>query len=115
MYHASIQTVSEVPYVTDTASEGFQFTVPLTKTNLNGIRIDGQPSLCLKIETNQKQQSGYFNLISDSCVSVNARYHGEHNVINQIAVRAVDNMGRCKNISVDLEGCSTSVDGVPLS
>ena len=68
----------------------------------------------------------YFNLISDSCVSVNAHYverirqitvtESERlNIINQIGVRAVDNMGNCINMAVNVVGCAASVNGVSRS
>ena len=71
----------------------------------------------------------YFNLISDSCVSVNAHYverirqitvngvteSETLNIINQIGVRAVDNMGNCINIAVNVVGCAASVNGVSRS
>ena len=68
----------------------------------------------------------YFNLISDSCVSVNAHYVQRMqqitvngvtesealNVIDQIGIRAVDNMGTCVNIAVNVLGCAASVNGM---
>ena len=64
------------------------------------------------------------NLVSDTCVSVNARYGPmnnpeEGNIINSIGVRAAglsDNS--CHNIQVDLDGCSATVtrpDGSSVS
>ena len=110
-------TGPEVPFVNDTIVGDPLLTVPLTNLNLNGIdlKIEGQPSLCFEIHGEANQ---YFNLVTDNCVSVNARYHALNenwNVINQIGVRAVDDEGQCRNIAVDLEGCSASVDGVPLT
>ena len=57
-----------------------------------------------------------FNLVSDTCVSVNARYSPmnnpeEGNIISSIGVRAkglADNL--CHNIQVDLDGCSATID-----
>jgi hypothetical protein len=37
------------------------------------------------------------------------------NIIDAVHVRAVDNGGTCRNISVSLSGCSASVDGVSIS
>ena len=56
------------------------------------------------------------NLVSDTCVNVNARYGPmnnpeEGNIINAIGVRAKglsDNS--CHNIRVDLDGCSANID-----
>ena len=60
-----------------------------------------------------------FNLVSDGCVSVNAHYTQIRptefqNIIDAVYVRAVDNAGTCRNISVSLSGCSASVDGVSI-
>lgn len=51
-----------------------------------------------------------FNLISDCCVSVNAHFVaiGDLNVIGAIGIRAEDEDGDCRNIQVDLNGCSLS-------
>ena len=56
------------------------------------------------------------NLVSDTCVSVNARYSPmavaeQGNIISSIGVRAkglADNS--CHNIQVDLAGCSATID-----
>ena len=59
----------------------------------------------------------YFNLISDRCVSVNAHFItvGPFNVINQVAVRAVDDGNTCRNILVDAENaCSAAMDGASI-
>nr|CAI68017.1 LPS-binding protein [Suberites domuncula] len=107
----------DVPYVNDTVIGDPLFTVPLTNANFSEIdmNIEGQPSLCFEIHGEANQ---YFNLVTDNCVSVNARYSALTdflNVINRIGVRAVDDMGQCRNVSVDLEGCSASVDGAVLT
>ena len=57
----------------------------------------------------------YFNLISDECLSVNAHYVGRDgalNVLDKIGIRAVNRNGRCLNISVNLDGCTATVNGV---
>lgn len=59
-----------------------------------------------------------FNLVTDECVTVNAHYTdltNYLNVIDQIGVRAVDDNGMCRNIQVDVDGCSASVDGAALA
>ena len=68
-------------------------------------------SLCFEIHGDHDK---YFNLVSDSCTSVNVHYTEivEYlNIVDSVAVRAVDDAGQCRNIAVDLDGCSTSVDG----
>jgi len=55
----------------------------------------------------------HYNLISDKCISVNGHHVSAglcYNVIGSIAVRAVDETGQCRNISVSAEGCSASID-----
>ena len=60
----------------------------------------------------------YFNFISDSCVSVNAHYAERMltsdpkplHVMEEIAIRAVNNVKQCINILIDRTNCTTSVD-----
>ena len=62
----------------------------------------------------------WFNLVSDECISVNARYttfleSGFLNVVDEIAIRAVDDSSRCREIQISLEGeCAVTLDGMPL-
>ena len=69
-------------------------------------------SLCYEIHGADDE---YFNLVTDECASVNAHYGRvtEYlNVVDEIAIRAVDNVNECRNIAVNLEGnCSVQVDG----
>ena len=77
--------------------------------------------LCYEIRGAADQ---FFNFISDECVSVNAHYT-EHSplpgetrvlhVINQIAIRTVDNSNNCIDILVDRNGCAASVDSETLT
>ena len=75
----------------------------------------GQPGqkLCYEVHG---QPNTHFNLVSDTCVSVNALYagvttvDGPLNIISAIGIRAEDNAGNCQNIRVDLdEECGVSV------
>lgn len=57
-----------------------------------------------------------FNLISDSCVSVNALYSTRSNtseaIVSEIGILSKDSDGHCQNITVDLmKGCAISVNG----
>ena len=57
-----------------------------------------------------------FNLLSDTCVSVNAQYRAMDdptagNVVNRIGITAVDQDGTCRRIEASLEGCLATVDG----
>ena len=59
----------------------------------------------------------YFNLVSDICTSVNAHYMNVSvfNVIDRIAIRAVDEGGACREVLLNVEGmCSVSVDGTSV-
>ena len=90
-------------------------TVPILTGQTNGDQV---PSLCYEVHGKAEQ---YFNLISDTCTSVNAFYQKAENlsdnidlnVVTKIGVRAVggDN-STCKNIEVSLESCTVTVDGV---
>ena len=112
--HIIFPAVPEVPHVNDTVVGDPLLTVPLPSIQDLGIGIDSA-SLCFEIHG---ERDKYFNLVTDKCVSVNAHYFTVTdylNGINIIAVRAVNNNGQCKNISVNLQGCSASVDGVVLT
>ena len=59
----------------------------------------------------------WFNMITDKCASINARYSSASqylNIIDRIAVRAMDNSSTCVNIEVKVQNCSAAVDGVAL-
>lgn len=83
------------------------FTVPLPNSQ----------HLCYEIRGAAEE---YFNFISDSCVSVNAHYtertlageNKELHVIDEIAIRAVDNAGDCIDILVDRNGCTASINRI---
>ena len=73
-------------------------------------------SLCYKVHG---QANGFFNLISDNCVTVNTHYarvninspNIDMNVVDVVGVRGVSNNGTCVNIKVSLQGCRATVDG----
>ena len=61
-----------------------------------------------------------FNLVSDTCTLVNAHYTQpipelDINVIDVVTVRAQDTAGVCRDIRMQLTGCSVSVDGTPVN
>ncbi len=90
-------------------------TVPLA-VSAEGLALLGtdEVSLCYEIHGVADQ---YFNLVTDECTSVNARYvaaSASLNVISTVGVRAVGDDGQCRNIRVDVEGCTASVDGAAL-
>ena len=103
-----------VTIVNDTVIADPLLTVPIRIMNPDTIGLDHTPFLCYEM---QGRGNTYFNLISDSCVSVNAHYItvGPFNVINQIAVRAVDNSDTCRNILVDADNeCYAEMDGASI-
>ena len=69
-------------------------------------------NLCFEIHG---KKNTHFNLVSDTCVNINALYSGitipegrDTNVISSIGIRAEDNNGDCRSIRVDIEACSVS-------
>ena len=78
--------------------------------NLNTDRL----SLCYEIHG---RAGANFNFVTDECVTVSAHYTNltsNLNIIDQIGVRAVDNNGTCRNIQVNVGGCSAFVNELPL-
>lgn len=92
-------------------------TVPIlvSKQQLQSIPAE-QLFLCYEVHGTKNK---WFNLISDKCASVNAHYTGLGpwlNVIDKIAVRAIDGRQQCVNISVSIENnCSAVVNGEELT
>ena len=73
-------------------------------------------NLCYEIHG---EADATFNLVSDSCVSVNAHYRQLQpnepiNTTDAVYVRAVDKGGRCRNITVSVDDCSVSMDGARI-
>ena len=80
----------------------------------SGIGLDSV-SLCYELHG---QSDEWFNLVTDECTSVNAHYIGAPsglNVIDQIAIRAVDGVRICREILVQRDGCTVELDGTPLN
>ena len=102
--------------VNDTIIEGPLFTVPIHINKEDQIMIGSdRVSLCYKIHGSP---SRWFNLVTDECTSVNAYYTnatGFINIIKRVAIRAADNANRCRDIVVNRDGCSTTLDGVTVN
>ncbi len=101
--------------VNDSAIGDPLMTVPIrvSQEDLAALGTD-QISLCYEIHGAADQ---YFNLVTDECISVNAHYAAASsslNVISRVGVRAVGDDGQCRNILVDVDECSASVDGATL-
>ena len=74
-------------------------------------------SLCYEIHGSA---NGFFNLVSDQCVSITAEYRQSVidrslNFIGKIGVLAVDNDGDCQHIIVDGNGCAASVGSTEVT
>ena len=106
--------------VNDTVSGDPLFSVPLNvpdKTLIINVGENDPINLCFEVHGDD---GGLFNLVSDACVSVNARYarvlpNEDINIVDAIYVRATDANGTCRNIEVSLDQCSASIDNVPVT
>ena len=70
--------------------------------------------LCYEVHGKSDQ---WFNLITDDCISVNMHYaslSAELNIMDAVAVRAVDGADMCINIRVDAAECSAMVGSINL-
>ena len=84
-----------------------QFTVSLP---------DGSASMCYEIHGGEEK---YFNLISDTCTSVNARFSAMQampdvnrmRVIGMYAATSATPNGNCAEIEININNCSASLDG----
>ena len=99
--------------VNDTLTGDPLMTVPISIEN------DVITSLCYEVHG---EADKFFNLISDTCVSVNSHYakaaiDNENitlNIVDSIGVLAYD-QGICVNIGVSLKNCQASVNGANVS
>ena len=90
-------------------------TVPLPTQSLESVNGVDESSLCYEIHG---RPDAWFNMVSDGCVSVNAHYTrlNEYlNIVDKIAIRAVNRARVCVNMLIELQGCVVSVDGVALA
>ena len=95
------------------------FKVPI---HIDQTLIDQNPALaeaCLCYEVHGRDNST-FNLLSDRCTSVNARFLAmanptAGNFISAIGVTAIDQNGLCHEIETSIDQCSVTVDGTPLA
>ena len=74
----------------------------------------GNEFMCYEVHG---QAGNYFNLISDTCTSVNALFTAlteRLNRMSEIGIYTVDSANQCVQIQINLAGCSGSVDGLPI-
>lgn len=110
---------TQPPPVNDTVIGDPLMTVPLyvtDKSGIPGVGPNDPVNLCYEVHGSD---DAVFNLVSDRCVTVNAHYiqvrpNERINIIDAIYVRAVDTEGNCRNIQVDLDQCTASVDSSEL-
>ena len=84
-------------------------TVPILLNSTNEAFKD--PSLCLQFHG---LHNTVFNLISDSCLTVNAKYKTVEdglNIVSELGLVAVGNNNTCHRLRVDIDGCRTWMDG----
>ena len=109
-----LQTDTSI-HANDTVTGDPVMTVPILVRNedLQNLNTD-RLSLCYEIHGHA---GANFNFVTDECTTVNAHYTNLTsylNIIDQIGVRAVDNNGTCRNIQVNVDGCSAFIDELPL-
>ena len=111
----SIHSLSPTPTVPTNVSRCNDTIIgdPLYKVPVTVDEEEKKLSLCYEV---RGQANQHFNLISDTCVSVNALYspminESDRNIISKVGILAVDTSGACQQIEADLERCTARVDG----
>ena len=102
--------LNAVTLVNDTIIGDPQFTVALS---------DGSASLCYEIHGGAGK---YFNIISDTCTSVNSRFsvmerNPKLNAMTVIGIYAATSAtpnGDCAEIAINVSGCTATLDGIPV-
>ena len=106
--------------VNDTLTGDPLMTVPIL-SDPDVMEGDIVTSLCYEVHG---EADKFFNLVSDTCVSVNSHYSKavtdsqdiNLNIVDAIGVRAVTRTtNECVNIGVDLDNCRVTVDGVEMT
>ena len=93
------------------------YTVPL---QISDEMVESNPaianvSLCYEIHGDA---GSIYNLVSDTCVSINAEYMGTTNDINnvtRVGVFAVDTDGVCQSITIDVTNCTGTVGSTEVT
>ena len=107
-------------FVTDCKNEpvgdGILFSIPLPSKYTDHTELESI-QLCFEINGQARK---HYNLISDACTSVSARYKQVENdaglnAISNIGVKAQGSNGSCHNIEVHLDRCSAQLDGTSLN
>ena len=97
--------------VNDTLIADPLLTVPLRIIDRESLGFNERVSLCYEVHG---ADDIYLNLISDLCTSVNAHYIGvsaEFNLVDEIAIRAIDDDNNCRDILVTVDDqCQPTID-----
>ena len=101
--------------VNDTVIGDPLYTVPIlvSEEQLQALNMD-RVTLCYEVHG---ESGHWFNLVTDECTSVNTRYSPLSNTLNimdSVAVRAIDDAMNCVSVRVDVQGCTVAIDGFPL-
>ena len=92
--------------------------VPVLVSDSDLAQLGGSQRVSLCYEIHGRPNT-YFNFVTDDCASINVHYvnlTSYLNVIDRVGIRAVElgTQPQCRNISVDLSGCSAMIDGMLL-
>ena len=94
------------------------YTVPL---QISDELIEANPdvanvSLCYEVHGSS---GSIYNLVSDTCVSINAEYiqgnTSDINIVGRIGVLAVANNGVCQRITIDVKQCTGTVGSIEVA
>ena len=91
------------------------FSVPLPSKYITDPELR-TVQLCFEVHG---QSGNHYNLISDKCTSVTALYSAgamntKMNVITKIGAKTQGTNGTCHSVEVDLDNCTTSLDGAHI-
>ena len=93
------------------------YTVPL---QISDEMVESNPevantSLCYEIHG---RGGRIYNLVSDTCTSINAEYMGtgnDTNIVSKVGYLAVDNDGDCQEITIDVMNCRGTVGSTEVT
>jgi hypothetical protein len=110
--------ITVVPFVNNTVVGDPFYTVPIELAGpLPDAPLIPLTPLCYEFHG---EAGRIFNLVNDVCTLVNAHYtqpipEVDINVIDVVTVRAKDSADVCRDIRMQLNGCSVTVDGVAVN
>lgn len=117
-YSLAVEVTELPPLVNNTIVGDPFYTAPVSIAPDDlGFALNTIISLCYEVHG---EAGRIFNLVNDFCTLVNAHYVQpfpgvDINVIDSVAIQAIDTANVCHKIEMNVAGCSVSVDGVPLT